>query len=173
VYSFYFVELLYQRISDMTSFYCKLNEDNFLYVLNAFTVITNNVDQGSEIGIEFIYKMMVVSQRVLLRKSQATRQGTNHPIELLCLKFGKTTHKFRDAKLLTKLLAFIEKRKSIKKKSSSDGKGTFNIAKGFLAAFTRKNPILTEDEVFNCLEELIKIIANFSVPNEIVLPFIK
>ena len=135
----------------MASFYCKLNEDNFLYVLNAFTVITNNVDQGSEIGIEFIYKMMVVSQRVLLRKSQATRQGANHPIELLCLKFGKTTHKFRDAKLLTKLLAFIEKRKSIKKKSNSDGKGTFNIAKGFLAAFTRKNPILSEDEVFNCL----------------------
>lgn len=27
--------------------------------------------------------------------------------------------------------------------------------------------------MFNCLEELIKIIANFSVPNEIVLPFIK
>jgi hypothetical protein len=48
-------------------------------VLNAFTVITNNVDQGSELGIEFVYKMMVVSQRILLKKSQA-RQGSNHPI---------------------------------------------------------------------------------------------
>jgi hypothetical protein len=136
------VELLYQRITDMTSFYCKVNEDNFLYVLNAFTVITNNIDQTAELGIEFIYKMMIVSQRILLKKTQTARQGSNQPIELLCLKFAKTTHKFKDAKLLPKILAYIEKRKSIKKKNSADSKGSFNIAKGFLAAFTRKNPIL-------------------------------
>lgn len=91
----------------MTSFYCKLNEDNFLYILNAFTVITNNIDQNSEIAIEFIYKMMVISQRVMLKKLSNARQTSNQPIELLCQKFGKTTTKFRDLKLLSKLLNFI------------------------------------------------------------------
>lgn len=64
----------------MTSFYCKLNEDNFLYILNAFTVITNNIDQNSEIAIEFIYKMMVISQRIMLKKSPNSRQTSNQPI---------------------------------------------------------------------------------------------
>lgn len=64
----------------MTSFYCKVHEDNFLYILNAFTVIIKNIDQNSELGIEFIYKMMVVSQRILLIKAQASRQGPNQPI---------------------------------------------------------------------------------------------
>lgn len=89
--------------------------------------------------------MMIVSQRIMLKKSTSARQNTNQPIELLCQKFGKTTMKFRDTKLLSKLLAFIEKRKSIKKKTNNDTKGTFNLAKGFLAAFTRKNPTLNED----------------------------
>lgn len=71
---------MYQEISDMTSFYCKLNEDNFLYILNAFTVITNNIDQNSEIAIEFIYKMMVISQRIMLKKSPNSRQTSNQPI---------------------------------------------------------------------------------------------
>lgn len=85
---------------------------------------------------------MVASQRILLRKTQATRQGANQPIELLSAKFGKATYKFRDAKLLAKVLAYIEKRKAVKKKSSNEGKG-FNLAKGLFAAFTRKNPILS------------------------------
>lgn len=80
IHSYYFVELLFQKITDMTSFYCKVNEDNFLYILNAFTVITNNADQNSEIGIEFIYKMMIVSQRIMLKKSQSARQNANLPI---------------------------------------------------------------------------------------------
>mgnify|MGYP003485117089 CR=1 FL=1 len=87
--------------------------------------------------------MMVISQRIMLKKSPNSRQSSNQPIELLCQKFGKTTTKFRDLKLLSKLLNFIEKRKSLKKKNSNETKSTFNIAKGFLAAFTRKNPILS------------------------------
>jgi hypothetical protein len=48
------------------------------------------------------------------------------------------------------------------------------FTKGFFAAVTgRKNPTLNEDEQFNCLQEMITLIANFSVPNEIILPFIK
>lgn len=35
--------------------------------------------------------------------------------------------------------------KLAKKKNSNETKSTFNIAKGLLAAFTRKNPILSED----------------------------
>jgi hypothetical protein len=81
----------------------------------------------------------------MLKKTQNVRQGSSQPIELLCQKFGKTTTKFKDIKLLSKLLSFIEKRKSIRKKNNNDSKGTFNIAKGFLAAFSRKNPILNED----------------------------
>lgn len=40
----YFIEDLYQRITELKSFYCKLNEDNFFFLLNAFTVITKNID---------------------------------------------------------------------------------------------------------------------------------
>jgi len=35
----------------MTSFYCKLNEDHFIYLLNAFTVISKTLDIKSDIGI--------------------------------------------------------------------------------------------------------------------------
>jgi hypothetical protein len=124
----------------MTSFYCKVSEDYFLYILNAFTVITNNIDQNTDIGIEFIYKMMIVAQRISLKKTHT--KASHHSKELLCQRFGKTTVKFRDNKLITKLLAFIEKQKSSKK--NNENKGTFNRAKGFFAAFTRKNQVLSE-----------------------------
>lgn len=131
-----------------------MNEDNFFYLLNAFTVITKNIDADSDIGIEFIYKMMMVSQRIMLKKSQTLRQGTNQPIELLCQKYGKNSMRFRDQKLFPKLLAYIEKRKSNKKKNTSENKGTLNnFAKGILAALTyKKSQILTDDELYNCLE---------------------
>lgn len=64
----------------MTSFYCKVHEDTFLYILNAFTVILKNIDQNNDLGIEFIYKMMVVSQRILLKKAQSSKQAQNQQI---------------------------------------------------------------------------------------------
>lgn len=64
----------------------------------------------------------------------------------MCQKYGRNTLRFRDSKLLSKLLAYIEKRKATKKRSQPEGKGTLNnIAKGFFAAFSRKNPSLNED----------------------------
>jgi hypothetical protein len=126
----------------MTSFYCKLSEDNFLFLLNAFSIITKNIDTSSDLGIEFTYKMMIVSQRMMLKKNIVSKL-TNQPIELLCHKYCRNVPKFKDTKFLSKLLAHIEKRKTIRKKSNSEGKGALNIAKGFLAAFSRgKNPTL-------------------------------
>ena len=125
----------------MTSFYSKLNEDNFLFLLNAFSIITKNMDTNSDIGIEFTYKMMIISQRIMLHKTYINRNA-NQPIELLCQKYCKIVNKFRDPKFLTKLLLHIERRKTNKKKSS-ENKGALNIAKGFLAAFSRgKGPSL-------------------------------
>lgn len=43
-YSFYFIEQVHQRVSDMTSFYCKLDDESFLLMLNIFQTITNNLD---------------------------------------------------------------------------------------------------------------------------------
>lgn len=89
----------------MTSFYCKINEDHFLFLLNAFSVITKNLD-CSEVGIEFVFKMMIISQRIKLKKGIINR-NTNQPIELLCHKYGKNVDKFRDPTFLTKILNYI------------------------------------------------------------------
>lgn len=90
----------------MASFYCKINEDHFLFLLNAFSVITKNLDNNSEIGIEFTFKMMIISQRIMLKKASISKNG-NQPIELLCHKYGKIVDKFRDPKFLAKLLSYI------------------------------------------------------------------
>ena len=172
-HSLFFLELLYGRILEMTSFYCKVSEDNFLFLLNAFSIITKNIDTNSDIGIEFTYKMMIISQRIMLKKNFVNKQA-NQPIELLCIKYCKNVSKFRDPKFLNKLLNYIERRKTLKKKINAESKGALNIAKGFLAAFSRgKGPSLNEDEQYNCLQEMIIIMSNFSVPNEVILPFIK
>jgi hypothetical protein len=133
----------------MTSFYCKVGENNFLYILNAFTAITNNIDQNTDIGIEFTYKMMIVAQRISLKKTHT--KASHHSKELLCQKFGKATVKFRDNKLITKLLEFIEKQKSSKK--NNENKGTFNRVKGFLQLLLEKIKSLANNS-YNCLEEL-------------------
>ncbi len=89
----------------MASFYCKINEDHFFFLLNAFSVITKNLD-SSEIGIQFTFKMMIISQRIMLKKVITTKNA-NQPIELLCHKYGKNVDKFRDPKFLAKLLNYI------------------------------------------------------------------
>jgi hypothetical protein len=61
---------------------------------------------NSEIGIEFIFKMMIISQRIMLKKVITTKNA-NQPIELLCHKYGKNVDKFRDPKFLAKLLNYI------------------------------------------------------------------
>ena len=63
----------------MASFYCKVNEDNFLFLLNSFSIITKNIDTNSDIGIEFTYKMMIISQRIMLKKNVVSKQA-NQPI---------------------------------------------------------------------------------------------
>jgi hypothetical protein len=81
-HSIYFIETIYLRISDMSSFYCKLQEDNFFFLLNAFTVITKNIDQNiqnQDLPVEFIFKMMQISQRVMLMKS-SNLKNVNQPI---------------------------------------------------------------------------------------------
>jgi hypothetical protein len=89
--------------------------------------------------------------------------------------YGKNSPKFKDAAVISRLLIHIEKGKALKKKQSGDNKGGLNtIAKGFFAALTaKKSPILNEDEQFSCLQELVLLISNFSVPTEVILPFIK
>ena len=42
-YSFYFIETVYQKILDMSSFYLKLPDESFLFLLNMFHTITNNL----------------------------------------------------------------------------------------------------------------------------------
>lgn len=78
--SLFFVEHLYQKINDMSSFYCKVNEDNFQFLLEAFQTITKKLDPNSDVGIEIIFKMMHISQRIMLRKQIFSKHGTSHPI---------------------------------------------------------------------------------------------
>ena len=169
-HSMYFIEHMYEKVSELSSFYCKVGEDSFLFLLNAYVVIANNMDPNTDLGIEFLYKMMVVAQRIMLKKQKAHGQ----PIELLCHRFGKHVARFKEPALLKRLLTYLEKRKFNKKKSSPEKNTLNSLAKGFLAIFsTRKNPTLSDEEIFSCIEELVHILANFSVPNEVVLPFIK
>jgi hypothetical protein len=62
--------------------------------------------ENSDIGIEFIFKMMIISQRIMLKKGIVSK-NSNQPIELLCHKYGKIVDKFRGPKFLTKLLNYI------------------------------------------------------------------
>lgn len=43
-YSYYFIELVYQQVLDMSSFYCKLGDEDFLLLLNMFNTITANLE---------------------------------------------------------------------------------------------------------------------------------
>lgn len=89
----------------------------------------------------------------MLKKQTFSKNGASQPIELICQRFGKNSGKFRDPKIISKLLAFIQKRKAIKKKQNGESKGGLNsIAKGIFAALTKKNPILNQDEMYNCLQ---------------------
>jgi len=51
--------------------------------------------------------MMQISQRIMLKKQTFSKNGASQPIELICQRFGKNSGKFRDPKIISKLLAFI------------------------------------------------------------------
>ena len=68
-YSFYFVEQFYQSIAEMSSFYCKIEDDDFLLILNFFTTISKNIDISADINVELLYKMIIIAQRVAKKKS--------------------------------------------------------------------------------------------------------
>lgn len=79
-YSFYFVETVYQHVLDMSSFYCKLDDDDFLLLLNMFITITANLDlqentPAANLAIEFVYKMIQISMRIMWRKNTKSTKG--------------------------------------------------------------------------------------------------
>ena len=178
-YSYYFIEVVYQKILDMSSFYLKLTDENFLFLLNMFTTITNNLEliensNASALGIEFLYKEIQVSLRIIWKKNYSSNKG--HPIELLCQHFGKKSKNLTNEIVLKKLYMFVQKKKGQKKATvSEESKGVVgNFLKGFGAVMTRKKePILTDEENFNCLTEMTQIMANLLTPSEVAIPFIK
>lgn len=105
----------------MKSFYCKLTDENFNFLLASFLEISKILDfesntSSAEISIEFLYKMMYISTRIISKKSVTTSQ----PIDLLCYHFGKNIKRVYNQKVLKKLLGFIQKRKCIKKQAISE-----------------------------------------------------
>lgn len=142
----------------MSSFYLRVPEDAFIFLLNAFSTISNHLDSKEHLGAEFIYKMMMVSTRIMLRKI-----GSQSP-QLLCSAFGRTSPIFKQPHLLPSILSHLHRRRAHRKKHEE--KGALQKAKGLLAAFSRsKAPILNEEEQYNCLQELVGLISHFSVPN--------
>lgn len=122
----------------MSSFYLRVPEDGFNFLLNAFSTISNHLDSKDHLGSEFIYKMMMISTRIMLRKA-----GSQSP-QLLCSAFGKSSPIFKQPNLLPSLLSHLHRRKTHRKKHEE--KGPLQKAKGLLAAFSRsKAPALNEE----------------------------
>ena len=134
----------------MTSFYCKLNDENFLLLLNIFQTITNNLDLESNtnyvmLSVELLYKMAQISMRIMWKKN---KNSDTKPIELLCQHYGKRVKKFNSPNTLYRLFQYIQKKKTMKKKNlaHSESKGMINsFAKGLMTMMTRKKdvPVLT------------------------------
>ena len=87
-----------------------------------FHTITNNLElientNTSNLGIEFLYKMIQVSMRIIWKKAYNSNKG--HPLELLCQHFGKKTKNFTNEIILKKIFLFLQKKKSQKKAGGS------------------------------------------------------
>lgn len=165
-HSLFFVERLYRGVQEMSSFYLRVPEEGFIFLLNAFSTISNHLDFKEHLGVEFMYKIMLISTRIMLRRA------STQPPQLLCAVFGKSSSLFKQSNLLPSLLSYLHRRRAQRKKLEE--KGALQRAKGILAAFSRsKAPVLNEEEQYNCLQELVGLVTHFSVPNEIVLPFLR
>lgn len=141
-YSYYFIEEVYRKIIEMSSFYLKLADDSFLLLLNMFSTITNNLElientSNSALGIEFLYKMIQVSMRIIWKKNYNSNKG--HPLELLCQHYGKKCKNLTNEIVLKKLFMYVQKKKAQKKTGVPEEKGMMNtLFKGFGAVMNRK-----------------------------------
>ena len=80
---------------------------------------------------------MYISTRIISKKSVTT----NQPIDLLCSHLGKKIRYIYNEKVLKKLLAYIQKRKCMKKQTiiEQEGKGMMNsLAKNLYAVMNKK-----------------------------------
>lgn len=64
----------------MSSFYCKLADEDFLLLLNMFITITSNLDMqentpASLLAVEFVYKMIQISMRIMWKKNSKSNKG--------------------------------------------------------------------------------------------------
>lgn len=64
----------------MSSFYCKLSDEDFVSLLNMFTTITSNLElqentPSALLAVEFVYKMIQVSMRIMWKKNSKSSKG--------------------------------------------------------------------------------------------------
>jgi hypothetical protein len=106
------LETLHLRILKTSSYYFKLEEDDFNDILNVFLWISRSLEGlANEKSIEYLYKMINISMRVMKKKKDKTGQ----PRELLCTLLGKDNPTFTSEKLWMAILNHITN-KALKKK---------------------------------------------------------
>jgi hypothetical protein len=95
---------------------------------------------NAQLNIEFIYKILQISQRVIKKKAPLEKLK-RQPIELTCHHISKNTNKFKNPNILKKIYSFMEKKREDKKKQ---GKGMINsLTKGLFTIVTgKKDPVL-------------------------------
>jgi|JI6StandDraft_1071083.scaffolds.fasta_scaffold36401_4 hypothetical protein len=129
-HSFYLLETLHNRILKTTSYYFKLEEEDFTNLLNVFLWISRSLENlVNERSVEYLYKMMNISMRIMKKK----RAG--QPIVLMCTLLGKDNPTFASEKLWLSVLNFITN-KAIKKKQEEQDNRSSVFGKGF-ALFAR------------------------------------
>lgn len=114
----------------MSSFYCKLSDEDFLLILNMYVTITSNLDlqentNASALAIEFVYKMIYSSMRIMWRKNIKSTKG--QPISLLCQHYGKKCKTLSNEINLKKIFLYLQKKKVQKKSSNEQPKGVMNV----------------------------------------------
>jgi len=118
----------------MSAFYCKLNDENFYYLLNTFNMVTKSIDidSNNDISSEFLYKMILVSQRISWKHSNVNQKKQ---IELLSSHYAKNTHFFNNKKTISTLYNYL-----LKKKSNKNSKENYKNALSTLTKniFSRK-----------------------------------
>jgi hypothetical protein len=99
---------------DMTSFYCKLNDEDFFLLLDLFSAITSRLElqentPAASLSVEFVYKMVQASVRVLWKRNTKSTKG--HSLELLCHQLGKKCKCLSNEINLKKLYLYLQKKK--------------------------------------------------------------
>lgn len=171
-YALYFSHLLNRQLNELPSYYLKLTPPFFAHIATLIPHLLTRLDlttEGAlaELAMGTAYKLLKLAERVVEKRKDRKVGGMKVLIEGL-----SSCSQLREEKVLLRLLRFLI-RKGQKKRN--EPKGVVGFTKGLFSTLTgrKEESQSSEEDQFNALVELTHLMANLSLPTDIVLPFLK